>query len=180
MADKLGKSCIAVRVIPLALCAAGEWPAGFSPPSPTFHVFIRLRTLSFPYLPPLGKQRGVFTNNSHFGSQRSSRITISFCFTLFCTLLHSFAFFALAQKLNSFLFKQFLSLCEKHPVWGTTLLRATTRSRGPLGTAFNSAGAAGTSRKTRESPVTNRRSYATLNRWEFCGGLDAGWEQTNQ
>jgi len=30
------------------------------------------------------------------------------------------------------------------------------------------------------SPFTTHRSYVTLNRWDFCGGLDAGWEQTNQ
>ena len=36
----------------------------------------------------------------------------------FQTLAHSFALFCTHQKLNSFLFKRFHTLCEKHPGWG--------------------------------------------------------------
>src|SRR5216684_1753000 len=43
--------------------------------------------------------------------------TISFLFKYVRTLLHFFALFCAYQKLNSFLFKRFRTLCRKHPGW---------------------------------------------------------------
>src|SRR5713101_1767610 len=47
---------------------------------------------------------------------------IPFLFTLLRTLLHFFAFSCTCQKLNSFLFNRFRTLCAKHPGWGDPLL----------------------------------------------------------
>src|SRR6266481_8548165 len=44
--------------------------------------------------------------------------TISFLFKYVRTLFHFFALFCAYQKLNSFLFKRFRTLCKKHPGWG--------------------------------------------------------------
>src|SRR5712692_3466284 len=49
---------------------------------------------------------------------------IPFLFTLLRTLLHFFAFSCTCQKLNSFLFNRFRTLCAKHPGWGVLLPRA--------------------------------------------------------
>src|SRR6266567_4704062 len=55
----------------------------------------------------------------------------------FCILAHSFARFCTLQKLNSFLFKRFRTLCTKHPGWGDHFSRAEDFPRG------NSMGSAG-------------------------------------
>src|SRR5258708_11887045 len=51
----------------------------------------------------------------------------------FYILAHSFARFCTFQKLNSFLFKRFLTLCTKHPGWGITF---RVRKTSPEGTAW--------------------------------------------
>src|SRR6266851_7899924 len=54
--------------------------------------------------------------SSHPGAHHSPLITRHYTQVLsFHTLAHSFALFCTHQKLNSFVFKRFRTLCEKHP-----------------------------------------------------------------
>src|SRR6266478_6101109 len=62
------------------------------------------------------KHRGWGGRSSHPGAHHSPLITRHYTQVLsFHALAHSFALFCTHQKLNSFVFKRFRTLCEKHP-----------------------------------------------------------------
>src|SRR6266567_8284264 len=54
---------------------------------------------------------------------------IPFLFKFLRTLLHFFALFCTGQRLNSFVFNQFRTLCQKHRGWGHTLIQTAKHSQ---------------------------------------------------
>jgi hypothetical protein len=76
-----------------------------------------------PLFATLTKTPGVYPNSSHSGT-RSTCLPVSSVPPVtnhqsrILLFSHSYTLFCIFPKLNSFLFKRFRTLCEKHPGWG--------------------------------------------------------------
>ena len=96
------------------LCHTSAPPGAFS---------FRFSTLAKFILPPKG------TPSSSATPPFSPYPPIPFLFKFLRTLLHFFALFCTGQRLNSFVFNQFRTLCQKHRGWGHTLIQTAKHSQ---------------------------------------------------
>jgi len=90
-------------------------------PSPIFRTFFQVPYPASPLFAILTKTPGVWGYSSHFGTARAVLPTGTpyiIQVLSFHVLTHSFALFCIRKKINSFVFKQFRTLWQKHPGWG--------------------------------------------------------------
>src|SRR2546422_6630521 len=90
-------------------------------PSPIFRTFFQLRHPASPLFAILTKTPGVWGYSSHFGTAQAVLPTGTpyiIQVLSFHVLAHSFALFCIRKKINSFVFKQFRTLWQKHRGWG--------------------------------------------------------------
>ena len=90
-------------------------------PSLMFRTFFQVPYPASPLFAILTKTPGVWGYSSHFGTARAVLPTGTpyiIQVLSFHVLTHSFALFCIRKKINSFVFKQFRTLWQKHPGWG--------------------------------------------------------------
>src|SRR2546427_4192951 len=90
-------------------------------PFPIFRTFFQVPYPASPLFAILTKTPGVWGYSSHFGTARAVLPTGTpyiIQVLSFHVLAQSFALFCIRKKINSFVFKQFRTLWQKHPGWG--------------------------------------------------------------
>src|SRR2546427_3031112 len=91
-------------------------------PSLMFRTFFQVPYPASPLFAILTKTPGVWGYSSHFGTARAVLPTGTpyiIQVLSFHVLTHSFALFCIRKKINSFVFKQFRTLWQKHPGGGS-------------------------------------------------------------